>query len=65
MFKTFKILWLRIMRIYHYRMALCYDEKARRQRAKGYCGILYNSKAWKHLHKELELNNKLHKLKGT
>lgn len=64
MFKTLKILWLEVMRLYHYRMAMHYDEKARRQQIKGYCGILYDSKAWRHLDKELELNYKLHKLKG-
>lgn len=64
MFKTFKILWLELTRRYHYHMVHHYDRKAYRQKAIGYCGIIYNAKAWRHLHQALKLNEKLHKLKG-
>lgn len=65
MFKTFKILWLEVRRDYHHRMVNRYDHKAGECRTVGKVGTFYDSKAWGHLYKELELNYKLHKLKGT
>lgn len=62
MFKTLKTFMLKFVRNYHHHMVTYYDHKSYRRRNMGYCGMCYEDEAWKHLDKELKINNKLKQL---
>lgn len=65
MFKTLKILMLKLIKLYHHHMIAYYDDRSSMCNNRGYSGMYYSDKAWWHVYKEIELNNKLMEQRGT
>jgi hypothetical protein len=64
MIKALKLIMLKLVKSYHHCMTTYYDRKAYLCRNNGYSGVYYENKAWTHLHKELNVSNKLMRQRG-